>query len=782
MPSIFVCHSTFDSEFVIEVCKHLKRNWSEVFYYETHQRTDQGFLKTLGEAIARCENIVVFVGMKFSSWQKEEVQDALAREKNSCLVRIIQGGKTPDIPSLLGLNTRPHFEVDPLQPNKALETAKWITEKFGGTFVGFDGLPFNPNLFYYEKDMIDFFLKKIQLGNKLFWTVDKIPDESNIELFSNQEIDLEMLLKMRQQLLDGCPFQWPMVKNLSESNNARDAVAERRGYPRMRQPLNKEDVGEYREKEAFVVAAALGKYHEGALEHASANKMCMINQKLFFPEAGPRKNIYFPNQRGTLRIAILVAGGIAPGINAVIDGIVQRHWKYGKKNAYKPEITGIKNGLSAINFDGHGQIITGTSITIAPDKQTLREIPPDIRNPECIISSDYASEGGSMIGTSRDDNLIKSSDREQMLYKVLNALGNIDILYVIGGDGSMKLAHSLYQCANITDNNDARKPLSVVAIPKTMDNDILWVWQAFGFLSAVEKAREIIAHLYTEIKSNPRLCILQLFGSDSGFVVSHAVAASASGQCDAALIPEMKFSLVALAKFLKEKMCEHIADFPSAIVPSGLVVMAETAIPTDAIAFVSHSINSLKDSYVRNKIIKNLTGIRNHTELSNEILDGISMKINLSDEELEEICKYHIMQSLNQRIQGQTNDALRSAGLKIVSKGLQELLPLDSISIGQDKLQPEWSKLRVVTNEPRHILRAIPPTSSDIIMGQRLGTLAVDNAMAGFTDFMISQWLTEFVLVPLELVVLGRKRIPEKGMFWKSVCAKTGQVEDLNQT
>jgi hypothetical protein len=48
--------------------------------------------------------------------------------------------------------------------------------------------------------------------------------------------------------------------------------------------------------------------------------------------------------------------------------------------------------------------------------------------------------------------------------------------------------------------------------------------------------------------------------------------------------------------------------------------------------------------------------------------------------------------------------------------------------------------------------------------------------MAGYTDFMVSQWLTEYVLVPLPLVVLGRKRVPIKGVFWKSVVAKTGQT------
>jgi 6-phosphofructokinase len=85
----------------------------------------------------------------------------------------------------------------------------------------------------------------------------------------------------------------------------------------------------------------------------------------------------------------------------------------------------------------------------------------------------------------------------------------------------------------------------------------------------------------------------------------------------------------------------------------------------------------------------------------------------------------------------------------------------------------------MVRNEPRYLVRALEPSTSDIINGQRLGLLAVDAAMAGYTDCMISQWLTEFAIVPLDLVVLGRKRIPPKGMFWNSVAAKTRQPADL---
>ncbi len=85
----------------------------------------------------------------------------------------------------------------------------------------------------------------------------------------------------------------------------------------------------------------------------------------------------------------------------------------------------------------------------------------------------------------------------------------------------------------------------------------------------------------------------------------------------------------------------------------------------------------------------------------------------------------------------------------------------------------------VITNEPKYLIRDISPSPIDIIFGNRLAILAVDNIMAGYTDFMISQWLTEFCLIPLNLVVLGTKKVPKDGIFWKSVIAKTGQPDKL---
>jgi 6-phosphofructokinase 1 len=477
------------------------------------------------------------------------------------------------------------------------------------------------------------------------------------------------------------------------------------------------------------LAAALSRYHQsGDLEWRP--ERCQLHNGLCFPEAGPRKEHVFPRPDQTLNVGILVSGGIAPGINSVIDGITHRHYLYANENNYVVTVQGLLNGFYA--FDRRD-----TSIALVPDAEAVRALAPR----PWIVTADLANAGGSMIGTSRVDDLIDPGKRIKKLeYIVSQAYGwPLDILYVIGGDGSMKAAHAIWSHArDYAAREGIDKPLSVVGIPKTMDNDILWVWQSFGFLSAVEKAREVIQSLYTETSSNPRLCVVQLFGSDSGFVVSHAVLASRTGVCDAALIPEVPFEMHRLARAIKVRMTKRRSTRNGRI-PAALVVMAETAIPEDAMDFIDD--------------------------------DDVAL-IPKEKEALREFCA---LRDRNCRIQGQTNEWLRSAGLKIVSRGLEKLIKTVGIPPDHKQDSPNWELLRVFTNEPRHLLRAIDPSCMDIIIGQRLGALAVDNTLAGYTDFMISQWLTEYVLVPLELVVLGRKRIPRKGVFWRSVESKTGQ-------
>jgi 6-phosphofructokinase len=244
-----------------------------------------------------------------------------------------------------------------------------------------------------------------------------------------------------------------------------------------------------------------------------------------------------------------------------------------------------------------------------------------------------------------------------------------------------------------------------------MDNDILWVWQSFGFMSAVEQARQSINQLATEARSNPRVCVIQLFGSVSGFVVSHA--ALGSDACDLALIPEMDFSMSDVCRYMKERLKSRQRDCAY-----GLVVMAETAIPNDFEKF--------KDKQY----------------------------VGLTDDEKAALEKF---KANARQFRGQTPDALRTAALKLVSRTLQRYihgvmglgdntaLDGDGELVGADSY---WNDFRVFTNEPRHIIRSMEPSVTDVAYGIRLGTMAVDTAMAGYTDCMVSQWLTEYVVVP----------------------------------
>lgn len=730
----FLSHSSADSEFCIEVAKYIRRNLNDgVFYYEECQRADQTFVTTINNELSACDVIVVFIGNRFdaSRFQIDEANTAhrLHNEGNPKNFFIVLLPGQVDVPTELA--SLGGFPVERLTecagPSEAVLIARWIIGILQLPWLSADDLPYNPHLFSYEKDIIRYFVEKGRQGPQSFQGVGK-------EAFD-----------IRQKWLDGCPADWPKVvrwedRNINEGLDRlieaelTDNKQERQAYGHYRtwRGLDEDAVGQWRSDDNFVVTAALSGFHAGCDPSTSVGR-CMIRDGFFFPEAGPRMRLYYPRSIDReLKVAIVVSGGIAPGINAVIDGITQRHLLYGESSSYVPVVLGLQNGFLAFDDISRSQILLS-------DRWDRGATPQ-------LVTAEHAGEGGSVLGTARTPALLDHGKRLDELTHIANQLLDlrIDILYVIGGDGSMKAAHALWSIAQqVGSRRTPPRRLSVVSIPKTMDNDILWVWQAFGFLSAVEKARQIVDDLATEVSSNPRLCVLQLFGSDSGFVVSHTVLASRRGHCDVALIPEVPFSMKGLNAWLRYRI-----SIDRRRIPFGLVVMAETAVPTDAMDFIDNA------------------------------------SIGLSTEEKRAIRRFDELRNQNRRIEGQTDDELRSAALKIVSRGLKEWLPRDDRSYGNaymppplpaTAVQPRWELLRVFTNEPRHLLRAIVPSCSDIINGHRLGTLAVDNAMAGYTDFMISQWLTEYVLVPLRLVTLGRKRIPESGIFWKSVLAKTGQ-------
>lgn len=113
----------------------------------------------------------------------------------------------------------------------------------------------------------------------------------------------------------------------------------------------------------------------------------------------------------------------------------------------------------------------------------------------------------------------------------------INMVFVIGGDGTQFAGHLLYEEAK-----KQKLPVSIVGVPKSIDNDVLFIDRTFGFDSAVESAATVIRNAWVEASSCEKACsVVKLMGRDAGFVAAHA--ALASNIVDVVLVPEVKFEL-----------------------------------------------------------------------------------------------------------------------------------------------------------------------------------------------------------------------------------------------
>lgn len=717
---VFFSYCFDDTEFVRLAHKYLRAQPNmETFFFEERKIRLESWTSLVGDGLEDSIYFLLFLGKRLGDTQKEEALTFAKLVKESAKKGIRKRGKKSLDQRAIVIKLPTFCEPS---PSDLLQFVSCREVTLNGNAPLTEEGPA-----WTERDVKEYARRTSILLTKRWVPHDDLPEgypfhweKHIIDAYVNRDD------KYKEMVHRGGSPEWPSV--------------EKKDWKGYKNPIHTDVIGFYRDDDAKILVDARSIYHCPATD--GKEQLCLLDKKLTFSEAGPRDILRFPPSDKThLKVGILVSGGIAPGINAVISGIVERHKLYARpkpkerrqkkiQSKYNLQVFGIRNGFAGL--------LAQNDVTCLYDTYQKR-----------VACEGIANQGGSWIGTSRCDSLLSSGDlskRSEDLDRVAEKLADIadgyDILYIIGGDGSMRAAHAVW---TRTQQLKAKKPrvykeVSIVAVPKTMDNDIPWVWQSFGFLSAVEKAKDVVRQLSTEVTSNPRLCVMQLFGSDSGFVVSHA--ALASGICDAALIPEVPFSMPMLFEYIKGRLKERYTPGQSS--PFGMILMAETAIPTDALNF-------LKPERIRKKSEKKY------------------YEVGLSPEEKEAIGKFL---SEGRRVQGQTPDELRSGGLKIVSRYLKNKI--------NDMNERYFKTFRVFTNEPRHLIRAIDPSSQDVIFGRRLGVLAVDNAMAGYTDFMISQWLTEYVLVPLKLVVLGRKRVPSGGIFWKSVVANTGQPTQLN--
>ena len=232
-----------------------------------------------------------------------------------------------------------------------------------------------------------------------------------------------------------------------------------------------------------------------------------------FEVAGPREKLFFDGKE--TRAGIVTCGGLCPGLNNVIRSLfLELHYGYGVR-----DVLGFRGGYSGLDP------ACGTE--------------PVQMTPQFVDG--IHQKGGTILGSSRGPVDVGRAVEN------LIARG-IKILFTVGGDGTQRGANDLYQEAKKRGH-----ALSVVGVPKTIDNDVGFVSRTFGFFSAVEEAARVLDCAHTEACSVPGgIGLVKLMGRHAGFIT--AAATVSCQDVNFALIPEVPFSLEKFLAALKERM------------------------------------------------------------------------------------------------------------------------------------------------------------------------------------------------------------------------------------
>ncbi len=235
------------------------------------------------------------------------------------------------------------------------------------------------------------------------------------------------------------------------------------------------------------------------------------------------------------KVVISTGGGDAPGLNAVIYAVVHACYRRGW------EVYGSRSG-----YDGFLDIDEMVRLTL--------------RDVEGI----YAI-GGTILGSTNKGNPfakpvenlageVQVVDISEKIMRNYRRLG-FDCHIVIGGDGSLEIAHRFSQLG-----------MQVIGVPKTIDNDLMITDRTFGFDTAVSTATNALDKLHSTAKSHDRVMVVEVMGRDSGWI---ALYSGISGGADVILIPEIPFDL--------DIVCQKIADNELRDKQYAIVVVAEGA-------------------------------------------------------------------------------------------------------------------------------------------------------------------------------------------------------------
>ncbi|MFO7955782.1 MAG: ATP-dependent 6-phosphofructokinase [Candidatus Brocadiia bacterium] len=231
------------------------------------------------------------------------------------------------------------------------------------------------------------------------------------------------------------------------------------------------------------------------------------------------------------RIGVLTGGGDCPGLNAVIRAVVKTGLlQYGVEayGIFDGYYGLIKNRMTRLNYDDVSGILTLGGTILGTSNRA---------NPFAYIEPGEEGEGGDV-----SDRCVENFRR-----------AGLDVLFCIGGDGTLSIAHRLGQ-----------KGVPVVGVPKTIDNDICGTDVTFGFDSAVQVITEAVDRLHTTAMSHHRAMVLETMGRYAGWL---ALVGGMAGGGDIILIPEIPYTM--------DRVCEAVEERSSRGKKFSIVVVSE---------------------------------------------------------------------------------------------------------------------------------------------------------------------------------------------------------------
>jgi 6-phosphofructokinase 1 len=239
-----------------------------------------------------------------------------------------------------------------------------------------------------------------------------------------------------------------------------------------------------------------------------------------------------------MRIGVLTGGGDCPGLNAVIRGAVLKGVQ-----VYGHEFVGFR--------DGWRGPLEGSTMPLGVDEV-----------------DGILTRGGTILGSSRT-NPLKVEGGVDRIRQNLGELG-VDALVAIGGEDTLGVATQL-----------AAAGLTVVGVPKTIDNDLSATDYTFGFDTAVQVAVDAIDRLHTTAESHHRALIVEVMGRHAGWIALHS---GLAGGANVILIPERPFDIEAVCRYVEQRFARQFAP---------IIVVAEGATPAEGtMALQEHELDA----------------------------------------------------------------------------------------------------------------------------------------------------------------------------------------------